>query len=295
MIALFALSLLASEPATAAVPAPSMPAGAPVAAPAELDGRKLLLKCEKQFLKLTSLKGTIKDRGIHHEAGGAPDQDEVVETESDFLYKRYDDVRFENVVPVPHSVIWNGTTLWVWSPQENAAVQEKADDVPMGTRAALSLQPGYGIDLLAPIPIDEYAASVKKAEGPAGSAIVVTLTPVDTSHPRATMQLVVDPEKLLVTRIVSSFGEGAAISDVELSSPVEAAPGIWFETQVHSRTRLADGSSLEQLRTFERLKFNVPIEDSNFSFKVPDGVKVVPLAGASFSGGQGAAGKKSEQ
>src|SRR5205823_7872360 len=135
-----------------------------------------------------------------------------------------------------------------------AAVQEKAADVPMDTRAALSLQPGYGIDLIAPIPIDEYQAEVKRVEGPLGSSVVVSLTPVDTSHPRATMRVVVDPEKLLVNRIVSSFGEGAAISDVELSSPVEAAPGIWFNTQVHSRTKLADGSSLEQLRSFERLK-----------------------------------------
>lgn len=281
--ALFGVLLFGAAPASApsAKPVPQMtevPAApdAPMTVDAPgVDGRKLLIKCEKQFLKLETIKGTIRDRVVHLEtAEKAP----VQETTSDFLYKRFDSVRFENLVPVPHSVIWNGKMLWINSPQENAVVQEPAEKVPFGARAALSLTPGFGIDHLAAIPLDEYKADVKRIVGTGREELVVTLTPVDLKTPRATMQLVVDPEKLVVTRILSLVSEGLQVSDVQMSNVVLAAPGVWFATRVHTRSMLGDGTMAEQLRTYDRLKFNVPIDDSRFTFSVPEGVKVVPLS-----------------
>lgn len=276
-------STKAGPPAAASATPAASPAATPAAGPedAALDGRRLLLDCEKQFLRLTSMKGTIRDRAVHHEiaARGKPSEHPVQETESDFVYKRFDRIRFENLLPVPHSVIWNGEKLWIWSPQENAVVEERAEDVPLTARAGLSVQPGFGIDLLAPIPLDAYAVEVKRIVGTTGvSQTVVTLTPMDKDVPRATMRLVVDPEKRVVTRIAASVGEDIQVSDVQLSEFVEAVPGIWFATRVHSRTLLGDGTQLEQLRSFERMKFNVPVEDSKFEFRAPEGAKVVPLS-----------------
>jgi len=261
------------------------PAASPVAtADVTAEGRKLLLKCEKAFLRIGSMKGTIREKAIEHDHS---EDEPAAETESDFLYKRIggnENVRFENVVPLPHSVIFDGKTIWIWSPRENAAVQEPLERVDIQTRAALSLQPGFGIDPLAPIPLDEFRTEVKKIEGPKGTQTVVTLTPLDSKAPRATMQLVVDPEKLLVTRIVSLAGEGTALADVELTDPVEAKPGIWFATKVHTRMTVGDGTTLERLRSYERLKFDAPIEDSKFTFQVPEGAKIVPLEQATGKG-----------
>lgn len=270
--------------------------GAPATADApEIDGRKLLLKCEKRFLKIESMKGTIRDQIIHHD--GSDDASTPPQPiTSDFVYVRgaldkgvEPRIRFENVRPLPHSVIWNGDKLWIWSPQENAVVEEPAKDVPMTVRAAFGVQPGFGIDHLAPIPIDAYRADVKRVvakgkdvKSPSTGHLVVTLTPIDNQVPRATMQLVVDPEKLYVTRILTLVGQpggGAiALSDVELTQPVEVAPGTWFPTRVHSLATIGDGTQIEQVRTYERLKFNLKVEDTKFSFQIPEGATKIPLA-----------------
>ena len=273
---LTALALLAGAPAVATTPE----AGAAKATTPE--GRRLLLDCEKQFLRIESMKGTLKTRSIIH--GGGDESSGVQERLTDFAYKRFDRVRFENTVPVPHSIIWNGTTLWIWSPQENAAVEKKADEITIAARSMLSLQPGFGLDLIAAIPLDAYlataspaAASDVKANG-SGDTVVI-LAPIDKTVPRATMQLVVDSRRKLVTRILTMTEVGGTlISDVRLSTPVEAKPGAWFATKVESRELLPDGSTLEQVRTFERLKFDVPIEDSKFEFRIPEGATVVPVA-----------------
>lgn len=277
------LLLLAAVPVPSSTPALPKPLASPVATPdVTAEGRKLLLKCEKNFLKIGSMKGSIRERAVQHDSSSRASDakgDAAFQTESDFLYKRIsgvENVRFENVVPVPHSVIFDGKTVWIWSPQENAAVQEAAERVDLQTRAALSLQPGFGIDPIAPIPLDEFRTEVKRVEGPKGVQTVVTLTPLDSSVPRATMQLVVDPEKLIVLRIVS-LAEGTTLADVELTDPVEAKPGIWFATKVHTRMTMGDGNTIERLKSYERLKFDVAIDDAKFTFQVPAGAKLVPL------------------
>ncbi len=304
MTILLALQLLGATPAPTATAVPEgflqVPAdpGAPAVADApEIDGRKLLLTCEKKFLKLETIKGTIRDQVLQHD--GEDDGKTIPQAiSSDFVYHRgaiakdaQPRIRFENVRPLPHSVIWNGDKFWIWSPQENAVVEEAATAVPMAIRAAFGVQPGFGIDPLAPIPIDEYRADVHRIVGSAKGKgdvkstatghLVVTLTPIDNKAPRATMQLVVDPEKHYVTRILTLVGQpngGAlSLSDVQYSNPIEAAPGVWFPTRVHSLATVGDGGQLEQVRTYERLKFNVKIEDAKFSFQIPDGATKIPL------------------
>lgn len=236
------------------------------------DGRRLLLDCEKQFLRIESMKGTLRTRSLVH--GGKAEIGPVSERRSDFVYARFDRARFENTAPLEHTVVWNGETLWIWSPRENAAVVQPAAKVSMTSRAMLSVQPGFGLDLLAPIPLDAYAAS--SAPGGTSGEVVVTLSPIDNAVPRATMQLVVDSGRRFVTRMV--LLEGTTVtSDVRLRKPVEAQPGNWFATQVEVRQLLDDGSTLEELRTFERLAFDVPVEPSRFEFVVPEGATRVPV------------------
>lgn len=229
------------------------------------DGRKLLLDCEKQFLRIESMRGTVRTRSVVH--GGGREASAVTERRSDFTYARFDRIRWENTAPLEHTVVWNGKTLWVWSPRENAAVEEPASKVTPLSRAALSVQPGFGIDLLAPIPLDAYRASAAPP-GESGE-VVVTLEPIDSRAQSATMQLIVDPARRMVTRMMVK-GEGTSLlSDVRFKKPVEAKPGIWIATQVESRQLLADGSTLEELKTFERLAFDVPVDESRFEMKVP--------------------------
>ena len=95
----------------AAVPAPPRPTPAPIAtADTPAEGRRLRLKSEKSFLRIGSMKGTIREKAIQHGSAESAD-DPASETESDFLYKRIsgmENVRFETVVPVPLSVIFDG-------------------------------------------------------------------------------------------------------------------------------------------------------------------------------------------
>lgn len=229
------------------------------------DGRRLLLDCEKQFLRIETIKGTLRTRSLVH-GGGSDERGPVSERRSDFVYARFDRVRFENTAPLEHTVVWNGKTLWIWSPRENAVVEQPAEKIAMSSRAMLSVQPGFGLDLLAPIPLDAYAAT--SAAGAKEGEVVVTLSPVDKTVPRATMQLVVETGRRFVTRMVLLDG-ATILSDVRLGKPVEAKPGIWFATQVEMRQLLADGSTLEELRTFERLGFDVLVDPSRFELVVP--------------------------
>ena len=261
---------VAEAPAAARDPAPDR--GAPLP-----DGRRLLLDCEKQFLRLASIEGTLRVRSVLHEPRGGG-IGPIEERRSDFVYARFDRVRFENVVPVPHSVIWNGETLWIWSPRENAAVEQPAEAVSALSRSLLSLQPGFGIDLLAPIPLDAYRARTERVTGGAEGEndVRVVLEPADED--RAPMELYVDRAKRMVTRIrVLSRPEGAPVSDVRLTKPVQAKEGIWFATQVEARQLLADGSTLEELRTFERLKFDAAVDERLFEFTLPEGATRVPV------------------
>ena len=239
------------------------------------NGRRLLLDCEKQFLRIESLKGTLRTRSVVH--GGKSEPGPVSERRSDYLYARFDRVRIENAAPLEHTVIWNGKTLWIWSPRENAAVEQATSKVSALSRTMLSVQPGFGIDLLAPIPLDAYRAEATAAAPEESGDVVVTLTPVDKAVPRATMQLVVDTARTHVTRMLVLTERGTVLSDLRLTKPVEAKPGIWFATQIEVRQLLDDGSTLEELRTWERLAFDMDVDPSRFEFTVPDGATRVPV------------------
>ena len=232
------------------------------------DARRLLLTCEKRFLHLHSIEGTMRR--------AAARGDEKAETETDFAYRDDDHAFFENAYPVPHSVYWDGATLTVWSPQENAVVQEPASHLSMAERAVFGVEPGYGLDPLGPIALDRYVGDVKDGEG---GAKVVTLTPVDKRDPRATMRLVVDPEKWVVTRIeTNEEGLGIVSSVQSLDGFVEAKAGIWFATTRRTESVLSDGTKVEESLVLERLKFDQTIDDSRFSFEVPKGARRIPLA-----------------
>jgi outer membrane lipoprotein-sorting protein len=211
----------------------------------------------------------------------------VTERRSDYLYSRFDRVRIENAAPLEHTVIWNGETLWIWSPRENAAVEQPAKDVSTLSRTLLSVQPGFGIDLLAPIPLDAYRAEAAAAASGEAGEVVVTLTPVDKAVPRATMQLVVDTARKHVTRMLVLTERGSVLSDLRLTKPIEAKPGIWFATQIEVRQLLEDGSTLEELRTWERLAFDVTVDPTRFEFKVPDGATRVPVESLAPAAGRG--------
>lgn len=214
----------------------------------------------------------MRTRSLVHR--GKADRGPVSERRSDFHYARFDRMRLENTAPLEHTVIWNGKTLWIWSPRENAVVEQPAEKVAMASRAMLSVQPGYGLDLLAPIPLDAYAAS--SAPGATDGEVVVTLSPIDKAVPRATMRVVVDTGRRFVTRMALLSGT-TILSDVRLAKPVEAKPGIWFATQVEVRQLLDDGSTLEELRTFERLAFDGPVDASRFELVVPEGATRVSV------------------
>jgi len=233
----------------------------------------------------------MRTRSLVHR--GKADRGPVSERRSDFHYARFDRMRLENTAPLEHTVIWNGKTLWIWSPRENAVVEQPAENVAMASRAMLSVQPGYGLDLLAPIPLDAYAAS--SAPGATDGEVVVTLSPQPEAAagrgwgsggetpgnnvkavPRATMQVVVDTGRRFVTRMALLSGT-TILSDVRLAKPVEAKPGIWFATQVEVRQLLDDGSTLEELRTFERLAFDGPVDASRFELVVPEGATRVSV------------------
>lgn len=258
MIALLAAAAIATPP-----PPPDTAA----------DARRLLLACEKRFLHLHTIEGTI-----HRTATRAG---ETEETESDFAYRDDDHVFFENAFPVPHTVFWDGATLTIWSPQENAVVQEPASHLSIAERTVFGVEPGYGLDPLGPIAIDRYVGSVKDGDGPDGGAKVVTLTPVDKRDPRATMRLVVDPQKRVVTRIETSEEGLGIVSSVEsLDGFVEAQPGVWFATTRRTESLLSDGTKVEESLVLERLKFDRTIDDSRFTFDVPKGARRIPLAQA---------------
>lgn len=285
---LAAVLLLVAPPvhAEATWPAAAVVPGSPPAAPA-LDGRRLLLDCEKQFLRLESVQGTVRARSLVH--GGGFERSPVAERLSEFVYARDLGVRFENAAPLPHTVVWDGESVRIWSPGENAFVSEPAERVSPHARALLSVQPGFGMDLLAPVPLDAYRASA--AAAPAGTTdgdVVVTLVPLDAGGERATLRFVVDSARKRVTRILALSERGTPVSDVRLVEPVEARPGIWIATRLEMRQLLADGSTLEELRTFERLRFDAPVSRSVFELEAPANalrVSVDALAGTVRAGG----------
>ncbi|HVO30900.1 MAG TPA: outer membrane lipoprotein carrier protein LolA [bacterium] len=261
---------------------PPVRAGVKVEA-AEGDGRKLLLDCEKHFLKIHSLRGTIRERSIILGVDTQPS-----ETETDFWMRPAEEkVRFEKSVPLPHTVVFNGKHLWVWSPKENAALEAEAADLDAASRTAFDVVPGFGIDVIAPVGLDQYRTEVKRVEG---TRTVVILTPMDSAPSRATIQIVVDPAKHVVERLVIVVGD-LGIADSEMMDFVEAKPGIFFPSRVHSRLLLPDGTSVEKLRMYERMKYDAPIEDAKFTFDVPADAKRIPLAqgAASASVGSSAA------
>lgn len=260
MIALLVAAAVTVSPAPASV---STPAPANDAA----DARRLLLSCEKRFLHLHSIQGTMRR--------SATRGSETQQTESDFAYRDDDHVLFENAFPVPHTVYWDGATLTIWSPQEDAVAQEPASRLSMTERALFGVEPGYGLDPLGPIALDRYVPSVKEGDG---GAKVVTLTPVDKSDPRATMRLVIDPEKRVVTRIETSEEGLGIVSSVEsLDGFVEAKPGIWFATTRRTESVLSDGTKVAESLALERLKFDETIADARFTFEVPKGARRIPL------------------
>lgn len=250
--------------------APPLPPAVPV------DGRRLLLDCEKSFLKIETMRGTIKTRSTAYANGTV--EPIVEDAVSDFWYRRFNDIRFENVKPLPHTVISDGKTLWIWSPQENAIVEEPLDSATLATRTLLSVHPGFGIDLLAPIPLDDFRASTKADE--AGD-VVVTLVPLANETLRATLELVVDDERRFVRRLRTLVKEGGTvISDVRFTDEVEAKPGVWFARKVATKELLPDGSTVEQAKTYERLRFDVAVETKKFTFDPPEGalrVRVVDV------------------
>lgn len=261
-------------------------AGAAATAAEPVDGRRLLLDCEKRFLRVESLKGTSKTRSTIWQVGEATPT--VEDARSDFWYRRTDEIRFENAHPIPNTVVWNGKTLWIWSPSENAIVEEPAETAPLATRTMLSVHPGFGIDHLAPIPIDDFRAEAKPIadstlgkDGGSPGDIVVTLTPLENEARRATTQVVVDPTRHFVRRIVSRVNEaGAVISDVRFSDEVEGRPGTWFARHVVTKQLLPDGSTVESEKTYERLRFDTPIDDAKFRLDIPEGalrVRVVDV------------------
>ena len=255
------------------------------AAPAAaVDGRRLLLDCEKSFLAIETIRGTTKTRSTAYPSG---QMEPVVEDAiSDFWYRRFDDIRFENVKPLPHTVIANGTTLWIWSPSENAIVEEPLASATLAARTLLSVYPGFGIDHLAPIPLDDFRAIAKPAAG--STDVVVTLVPLANETLRATLQIVVDPGRRFVRQILSLVREGGTvISDVRFSDEVEARPGVWFARRVVTKELLPDGSTVEQVKVYERLRFDTPIDAKKFAFETPEGaqrVRVVDVAASTKSG-----------
>lgn len=262
-------------------------APASAATPAEpVDGRRLLVDCEKRFLRVESLRGTTKTHSTIWPMGETTPT--VEDSRSDFWYRRTDEIRFENAHPIPNTVVWNGKTLWIWSPSENAIVEEPAASAPLATRTMLSVHPGFGIDHLAPIPIDDFRTEAKPIadstlgkDGGAPGDLVVTLTPLKNEAQRATTQVVVDPARHFVRRIVSRVNEaGAVISDVRFSDEVEGRPGTWFAKRVVTKQLLPDGSALESEKTYERLRFDAPIDDAKFRLDIPEGalrVRVVDV------------------
>ena len=260
------IALLVAAAATIATPATP-------AADTAAEARRLLLTCEKRFLHLHTIQGTmhrIATRG-----------DEKQETESDFAYRDDDHVFFENTFPVPHSVFFDGTTLTIWSPQENAVVQEPASHLSMPERTVFGVEPGYGLDPLGPIALDRYVGSVKDGDGADAGTRIVTLTPVDKRDPRATMRLVVDPQKRVVTRIETSEEGLGIVSSVEsLDGFVEAGPDIWFATTRRTESVLSDGTKVQESLVLERLKFDETLDDARFTFDVPKGARRIPLAQA---------------
>lgn len=250
------------------------------------DGRRLLLDCEKRFLRVETLRGTTKTRSTIWKVGETAPT--VEDSQSDFWYRRSEEVRFENAHPIPNTVVWNGKTLWIWSPSENAIVEEPAASAPLATRTMLSVHPGFGIDHLAPIPIDDFRAEAKPIaestlakDGGAPGNVVVTLTPLANEAQRATTQVVVDPVRRFVRRIVSRVTEsGPVISDVRFSDEVEGRPGTWFAKRVVTKQLLPDGSTLESEKTYERLRFDAPVDDAKFRLDIPEGalrVRVVDV------------------
>jgi len=258
-------------------------AAAPAPASA-VDGRRLLLDCEKSYLKIETMRGTIKTRSTAYPAGQT---DPVVEDAvSDFWYRRFNNIRYENTRPLPHTVISDGKTLWIWSPSEDAIVEEPLESATLAARTLLSVHPGFGIDHLAPIPLDDFRATTKPKEGT--TDVVVTLSPLANETLRATLELVVDPDRRFVRQIRTLVKEGGTvISDVRFADEVEAKPGIWFARRVTTKELLPDGSTVEQVKVYERLKFDAPIDAKKFAFEPPAGahrVRVVDVEASKKSG-----------
>ena len=259
---------------------------APPASAEPVDGRRLLLDCEKRFLRVETIRGTTKTRSTAWAPGETTPA--VEDSQSDFWYRRSEDIRFENAHPIPNTVVWNGNTLWIWSPSENAIVEEPAATAPLATRTLLSVHPGFGIDHLAPIPIDDFRANAKPIadstlgkDGGSPGDVVVTLAPLANETHRATIQVVVDPARHFVRRIVSRVSEaGTVISDVRFFDEVEARPGTWFARRVVTKQLLPDGSTLESEKRYERLRFDTKIDDAKFHQEIPEGalrVRVVDV------------------
>lgn len=254
------------------------------AAPAPADGRRLLLDCEKSFLKIETIRGSTKTHSTAYPNGQT---DPIVEDAvTDFWYHRFHDIRFENTRPLTHTVISDGKMLWIWSPLENALVEEPLESAAIAARTLLSLHPGFGIDHLAPIPLDDFRATVKPKDGT--SDVVVTLTPLANETLRATLQIVVDPDRHFVRQILSLVKEGGTvISDVRFSDEVAVKPGVWFAKRVVTKELLPDGSTIEQVKVYERLKFDTPIDPKKFAFEAPEGsrrVRVVDVEASKKSG-----------
>ena len=71
-------------------------------------------------------------------------------------------------------------------------------------------------------------------------------------------------------RIVSRVSErGPLISDVGLADEVEARPGVWFARRVTTRELLPDGSTVESVKSYERLRFDGAIDNAKFEMTLP--------------------------
>lgn len=197
-----------------------------------------------------------------------------------FLFARPRSIRYEYVEPVEQTILCDGETVWMLPPrptEREAApphegrrrwVQRELRALGITERSSLGLIPGYGLDLLAPLPVDSFTYSFE-ARGPRRTTVL--LSPRADGPPGLqALRIDLDPTLAVVTAIRFYVGGADAQAQGEVRySDFQATPeGVFFPRRAQTVWRL-EGGDLRVDARHRSLVFNRPVPPERFQPGAP--------------------------
>ena len=192
-----------------------------------------------------------------------------------FFFARPGRIRYEHLSPVRQTILRDGEHVWVRAPEPAHLTpsdkdpsprpwsRHRLEDLSLQDRSTMGLSPGYGLDPLAPLPVDAYSFRfVRRSRRQAR----IRLSPREGS-PSSLMplDLHLDLRCGVVTRV--RFYQDLAGSQVQGEVGYfdfrEALPGVYFPAGSHTVWYL-DDHVLRMEERFRSLLFNQEIPEGRF-------------------------------